>query len=156
MFVELWNLYTMPRLFPISRCFKMIPGNYKGVSSSDIHTPICTTWKITILNGYIQTITFWVRMKSIFAIFTNKIFGYQCVGYIIKKTYTSLSGFSSREKEYANYGTLQLVLLAQYLQRQGFEFWNLGHPHMPYKKRLGCKVYSREEFLKRWQSAIER
>ena len=75
------------------------------------------------------------------------------VGYIIKKTYTSLSGFSSREKEHANYGTLQLVLLAQYLESQGFEFWNLGHPHMPYKKRLGCKVYTREQFLKRWREA---
>jgi hypothetical protein len=78
------------------------------------------------------------------------------VGYIIKKTYTSLSGFSSREKEHANCGTLQLVLLAQYLEKHNFEFWNLGHPHMAYKKRLGCKVYNREEFLKRWQSAIER
>ena len=78
------------------------------------------------------------------------------VGYIIKKTYTSLSGFSSREEQHANCGTLQLVLLAQYLEKNEFEFWNLGHPHMPYKKRLGCKVYVREEFLKRWSSAILR
>ena len=47
------------------------------------------------------------------------------VGYIIGKTYTSLSGFSSREKKYANYGTLQLVLLAKHLQKNDFEFWNL-------------------------------
>ncbi len=76
------------------------------------------------------------------------------VGYIISKTYTSLSGFSSKEKKYANYGTLQLVLLAKYLEDRGFEFWNLGHPHMEYKKRLGCKVYARNEFLKRWYKAI--
>jgi len=74
------------------------------------------------------------------------------IGYIIGKTYTSLSGFSSREKEYANYGTLQLVLLGKYLQEQGFSFWNLGHPHMPYKKRLGVKILSREKFLPLWQS----
>ena len=76
------------------------------------------------------------------------------VGYIIGKTYTSLSGFSSKEKRYSNYGTLQLVLLAQYLQSEGFMFWNLGHPHMSYKKRLGCKIYSRSEFLNRWKEAI--
>lgn len=75
------------------------------------------------------------------------------VGYIINKTYTSLSGFSSKEKKYANYGTLQLVLLAKHLQNSGFEFWNLGHPHMEYKKRLGCQTYSRSDFLKRWNSA---
>ena len=72
------------------------------------------------------------------------------VGYIIGKTYTSLSGFSSPEKKYSSYGTLQLVLLAQYLQENGFSFWNLGHPHMEYKQKLGCKTYSRSEFLKRW------
>ena len=76
------------------------------------------------------------------------------LGYIIGKTYTSLSGFSSREKKYANYGTLQLVLLAQYLENNYFKFWNLGHSHMTYKKRLGCEVYSRSEFLKRWDKAI--
>ena len=74
------------------------------------------------------------------------------IGYIIGKTYTSLSGFSRREKEYANYGTLQLVLLGKYLQKQGFTFWNLGHPYMEYKKRLGAKILSREEFLPLWQS----
>jgi Leu/Phe-tRNA-protein transferase len=75
------------------------------------------------------------------------------VGYIIGRTYTSLSGFSSKEKKYSNYGTLQLVLLAKYLENDNFEFWNLGHPHMEYKQRLGCKVHSRGDFLKRWDRA---
>ncbi len=72
------------------------------------------------------------------------------VGYIIGEIYTSLSGFSSHEKKYNNYGNLQLVLLAKYLQKNGFAFWNLGHPHMPYKIKLGAKVYKRTEFLQRW------
>jgi len=76
------------------------------------------------------------------------------IGYIIGRVYTSLSGFSSRVKKYNNYGTLQLVLLAQYLQKEGFSFWNLGHPHMPYKKKLGAKVYTRSSFLKRWQDTV--
>ena len=72
------------------------------------------------------------------------------IGYVIGNTYTSLTGFSSREKRYNNCGSLQLVLLAQHLKEENFEFWNLGHPHMEYKKRLGAKTYGREEFLKRW------
>ena len=73
------------------------------------------------------------------------------IGYVIGKTYTSLSGFSKREKCYRDYGTAQLVLLAQYLEKNGFDFWNLGHPYMEYKLALGAKVYDREEFLERWK-----
>ncbi len=85
--------------------------------------------------------------------YTNELIAGE-IGYIIGKRYTSLSGFSSREKKYNNYGTLQLVLLAQYLQKNNFSFWNLGHPHMEYKKQLGCEVYSRSEFLQRWMEYI--
>jgi len=76
------------------------------------------------------------------------------IGYKIGKTYTSLSGFSSRKKKYANYGSLQLILLAQNLEQEGYEFWNLGHPHMEYKKKLGSSTCTRKEFLKRWNKAI--
>ena len=76
------------------------------------------------------------------------------IGYVIGKTYTSLSGFSSREKRYCNYGTTQLVLLAQHLEENGFKFWNLGQSYMTYKLSLGAKVYERQAFLKRWFSAI--
>ena len=72
------------------------------------------------------------------------------IGYIIGKTYTSLSGFSSLEKRYRNYGTAQLVLLALSLKKHGFSFWNLGQPYMDYKISLGAKVYERKAFLKRW------
>ena len=76
------------------------------------------------------------------------------IGYIIKNTYTSLTGFSSREKKYNNCGNLQLVLLSQYLEENSFNFWNLGHPHMTYKQKLGAKIYTRVEFLKRWNETI--
>jgi Leu/Phe-tRNA-protein transferase len=75
-------------------------------------------------------------------------------GYIIGKTYTSLAAFSSREKAYNNYGTAQLVLLAQHLEKEGFAFLNLGQPFMPYKLELGAKVYERDDFLKMWNKAI--
>jgi Leu/Phe-tRNA-protein transferase len=75
------------------------------------------------------------------------------LGYIIGRTYTSLSGFSSSEKEYNNYGTAQLILLAQYLEESGFVFWNLGQVYMTYKLDLGAKIYERASFLKRWFKA---
>jgi len=70
------------------------------------------------------------------------------IGYMIGKTYTSLSGFSHRQ--YRDYGTAQLVLLAQYLQKNNFSFWNLGQSYMPYKFMLGARLFERKEFLERW------
>lgn len=72
------------------------------------------------------------------------------LGYKIGTTYTSLTGFCKRDKRYNNWGNLQLVLLALYLQKNDFTFWNLGHASMPYKQKLGAQIYSREDFLVRW------
>jgi len=84
--------------------------------------------------------------------FTGKLIAGE-VGYIIGRTYTSLTGFSSKERIYRNYGNLQMVLLSKVLEKNGFAFWNLGHPYMEYKNSLGAKIYTREEFLKRWKVA---
>ena len=80
---------------------------------------------------------------------TNKIIAGE-LGYQIGSTYTSLTGFRNTHKKYNNCGTLQLVLLAQYLKVNNFSFWNLGHADMDYKLNLGAIVYSRANFLKRW------
>lgn len=71
------------------------------------------------------------------------------IGYLTHNVYTSLSGFHNPDKCYENWGTLQLVLLGQYLESEGVRFWNLGHPHMDYKMDLGAKVLSRSDFLKK-------
>lgn len=72
------------------------------------------------------------------------------IGYIIGRTYTSLSGFSSKEKKYRDYGKTQMVLLAKELHSRGVHFWNLGHPYMPYKTAIGATIYRRDEFLELW------
>lgn len=77
------------------------------------------------------------------------------LGYKIGRTYTSLTGFSSKEKKYNNWGKLQLILLAKYLQNNNYAFWNLGHPYMQYKFDIGAITYSREDFLKRWFQNIQ-
>jgi Leu/Phe-tRNA-protein transferase len=77
------------------------------------------------------------------------------IGYKIKNTYTSLSGFAIKEKKYNNYGKLQLTLTAKYLEANNYAFWNLGHPYMMYKTDLGAKVLFRKEFLYRWLREVE-
>ena len=72
------------------------------------------------------------------------------IGYKTGSIYTSLTGFCLKDKRYNNFGKLQMVLLALYLEKNNFSFWNLGHPYMQYKFDLGAISYSREEFLKRW------
>lgn len=76
------------------------------------------------------------------------------IGYKIDKSYTSLTGFCNKDKRYNNWGKLQMTLTANYLRDKGFLFWNLGHPYMQYKFDLGATLYSREEFLKRWQQNL--
>lgn len=44
------------------------------------------------------------------------------IGYKINSTYTSLSGFSSKDENYKNWGKLQMVLLAFYLEKNNFSF----------------------------------
>ncbi len=83
---------------------------------------------------------------------TNKLIAGE-LGYKIGKTYTSLTGFFNRAKKYNNYGKLQLVLLSKYLEKNSYEFWNLGHACLQYKIDLGAKVLKREEFLKIWKES---
>ena len=71
------------------------------------------------------------------------------IGYMIGRTYTSLSGFRNKNRVYNNYGMAQLVLLGRYLKENGFTLWSLGHD-IPYKKALGAQICERECFLGRW------
>lgn len=77
------------------------------------------------------------------------------IGYIIGRTYTSLTGFFKRQKAYNNWGKLQLTLTAQYLKQEAFDFWNLGHACMPYKRHLGAQTFPREKFLHLWKKSTQ-
>jgi len=78
------------------------------------------------------------------------------LGYAVGRAYVSLSGFLHRERtEWNHFGKLQMVLLARRLDAAGFAFWNLGHPRMEYKTRLGAKILTRRDFLPRWDAAAE-
>ncbi len=78
------------------------------------------------------------------------------IGYTIGATYTSLTGFSDRENRlYKNVGSLQMVQLAKLLEKCGYDFWNLGHPYMDYKSKLGAVTTDRIPFLRRWYTSRE-
>ena len=78
------------------------------------------------------------------------------LGYAVGRAYVSLSGFFRRERpEWNHFGKLQMVLLARRLEAAGFAFWNLGHPSMGYKTRLGARFLPRADFLPRWDAAAE-
>ncbi|MDC0932432.1 hypothetical protein OAR97_01160 [Arcobacteraceae bacterium] len=76
------------------------------------------------------------------------------IGYRINSTYTSLSGFTIKNKQYNNYGKLQMTLLCQYLEKNNYSFWNMGHPYMQYKLDLGAVILNREDFLVKWLKKV--
>jgi Leu/Phe-tRNA-protein transferase len=109
---------------------------------------IVKEYKQTLLNlkNYKDNIDFELIACSIEDKTTKKIVAGE-IGYKVGAVYTSLSGFSSKERRFNNYGKLQLVLLAKYLEKNGFSFWNLGHPYMKYKFDLGATLHKRKDFL---------
>lgn len=76
------------------------------------------------------------------------------IGYINGSIYTSLTGFFDKEN-YSNFGKIQLVALALILKKSEFTFWNMGHPYMDYKFKMGAVEYQREYFLKNWEAHHE-
>jgi len=64
-------------------------------------------------------------------------------GVVCGKVYTSYSGFYDED----NAGTVQIILAARHLQKQGFSFFDLGMP-LDYKKDLGAIEISTEEFVR--------
>jgi len=69
-------------------------------------------------------------------------------GVICGKVYTSYSGFYDED----NAGTVQIILLTQYLQEQGFSFFDLGMP-LDYKADFGAAEIDPYEFVKLFRQA---
>jgi Leu/Phe-tRNA-protein transferase len=63
-------------------------------------------------------------------------------GVKVGAVYTSYSGYH----EESSSGTIQMIMLAQYLQRNGFLFWDLGMP-LDYKYTLGAHDIDIKEFI---------
>jgi Leu/Phe-tRNA-protein transferase len=64
----------------------------------------------------------------------------------VGRIYSSYSGYY----EESNAGTVQMILTAQYLEKEGFAFWDLGMP-VDYKKTIGGRILNLEDFISLWR-----
>jgi Leu/Phe-tRNA-protein transferase len=67
-------------------------------------------------------------------------------GTLVGRIYSSYSGFHLE----SNSGSVQMILTAKYLERNGFAFWDLGMP-LKYKSDLGAKTINLEYFTQLWR-----
>jgi Leu/Phe-tRNA-protein transferase len=70
------------------------------------------------------------------------------IGVVAGRVYTSYSGYYDED----NAGTVQMVLMTQYLRDAGFAFLDLGMP-LPYKNELGAVDIDPGEFTNRFRAA---
>jgi len=68
-------------------------------------------------------------------------------GVVCGKVYSSYSGYHDED----NSGTVQIILAAQYLQKQGFNFLDFGMP-LDYKTMLGAQDVDQNEFIRLFRS----
>ena len=69
-------------------------------------------------------------------------------GVVMGRVYTSYSGYYDED----NAGTVQMILMAQWLQSAGFDFLDFGMP-LDYKTRLGAQDISPGHFVELFRSA---
>ena len=69
-------------------------------------------------------------------------------GVQLGRIYTSYSGYYEEN----NAGTVQMILMAQWLEKTGFDFLDLGMP-LDYKNRLGAQNISPRRFVELFRSA---
>ena len=70
------------------------------------------------------------------------------IGVVVGRVYTSYSGYHEEK----NAGTVQMILMAQWLEKSGFDFLDFGMP-MEYKSRLGAMNISPSRFVDLFRAA---
>jgi Leu/Phe-tRNA-protein transferase len=70
------------------------------------------------------------------------------IGVVMGRVYTSYTGYSEEN----NAGTVQIILMAQWLERTGFAFLDFGMP-LDYKTALGAKDISPQYFVELFRAA---
>lgn len=73
------------------------------------------------------------------------------IGYTCGAIYSSCTGFTLKD-EYTGAGSVQMAALARWLERSGFQLWDLGM-ELDYKIELGGRMIPREEWAKRIRAA---
>jgi len=70
------------------------------------------------------------------------------IGVVVGRVYTSYSGYYEED----NAGTVQIILMARWLEENGFAFLDLGMP-LEYKAALGAKDISPDRFVELFRAA---
>ena len=87
-------------------------------------------------------------MPVSFGVYRNGVLQAGEVGIAIGRVYTSYSGYYDE----ANAGTVQMVLMAQWLEKSGFDFLDFGMP-LEYKNDLGAQDISPAHFVELFRAA---
>jgi len=69
-------------------------------------------------------------------------------GVVVGRVYTSYSGYYEED----NAGTVQIILMAQWMEKSGFDFLDLGMP-MDYKSSLGAQNIEPQHFVELFRKA---
>jgi Leu/Phe-tRNA-protein transferase len=70
------------------------------------------------------------------------------IGVVVGRVYTSYSGYYEED----NAGTVQMILMTRWLEKNGFAFLDLGMP-LDYKTSLGAKDISPDRFVELFRAA---
>ena len=70
------------------------------------------------------------------------------VGVAMGRVYTSYSGYYEED----NAGTVQMILMSQWLEKSGFDFLDFGMP-LEYKNRLGARDITPHHFVELFRAA---
>ena len=91
----------------------------------------------------------YTRVKPVsFAVYRDGELKAGEIGIVIGRVYTSYSGYYEED----NAGTVQMILMAQWLEKTGFDFLDLGIP-LDYKTALGARNISPRNFVDLFRAA---
>jgi len=89
------------------------------------------------------------RVKPVsFAVYRNGELKAGEIGIVMGRIYTSYSGYHDED----NAGTVQMILMAQWLDKTGFAFLDFGMP-LDYKTNLGAQNISPRRFVELFRAA---
>ena len=90
-----------------------------------------------------------LRTKPVsFAVYRDGVLKAGEIGVVMGRVYTSYSGYYEED----NAGTVQMILMAQWLSRAGFDFLDLGMP-LDYKTALGARDITPGHFVEIFRAA---
>jgi len=90
-----------------------------------------------------------MRVKPVsFAVYRDGELKAGEIGVVTGRVYTSYSGY----REENNAGTVQMILMAQWLEKTGFDFLDFGMP-LDYKTQLGAHDVSPSRFVELFRNA---